>query len=110
MKSHRMFVRHKDGGDERLVRRIMLPGKHTGWLGVGEHGNVFNIYGAHAWWVFDIHDEGIPVTDRAAIVTAAQRVLDRPIESVINDIEWGKVNPRAGFRVGIFVTKGTANE
>lgn len=109
MKKEKMFVRHKTDEDELIVKRLAFPGKNTGWLGIGAHGNVWLISGTTGYWICDLHEEELTPNDRVKILTIAKRVMatDGSIETafkrVTNNIK--EKDFRGGYRVGIITNK-----
>lgn len=100
MKAH--VIEHKDRGWEHITVRIQYPGKNTGWLGVGVHGNVWLIQGPTAMWICDIHDEGFTFADRKKIVEFAKPIIEGSLEQAYRDAAAGIKNPRCGYRVSVF--------
>ena len=109
MKNEPMFVRHKTNEDELIEHRLMFPGKDTGWLGVGVHGNVWLISGPTAYWICDIHAEGLTTKNKKEIVAIAERVLktDGSLERAYKRAS-GQINERdfrCGYRVGLITNR-----
>lgn len=105
MKKEQMFVRHKTNEDELIAHRLMFPGKNTGWLGVGEHGNVWLITGSCAYWICDIHAEGLTAKNKKEIVAIAERVMktDGSMETAFKRATGARSDRdfRTGYRVGL---------
>lgn len=109
MKKEQMFVRHKTDEDELIVKRFSFPGKNTGWLGVGAHGNVWLITRTTAYWICDIQTEEIDKNDKKKIVAFAKRVmetegsLDTAFKRATRAVK--EKDFRGGYRVGLITAK-----
>ena len=111
MKKQELLVVHKTDEVELIVRRLVFPGKNTGWLGVGSCGNVWLINGNAAYWICDIVAEGYTVKDKKKIVLLAKHVMqtDGSMETAFNRAISGvkERDFRCGYRIVRSVGKET---
>ena len=99
---------HKDGDVEAIVHRLHYPGKNTGWLGVGEHDNVWLVTRGWGYWITQLPRLAADLTDgqrRASLirevrqiangVMATEGTLDAAFANVAANLRDG----RAGYKI-----------
>jgi hypothetical protein len=70
---------HKDGDVEAIVHRLHFPGKNTGWLGVGEHDNVWLVIRGWGYWITHLPRLADDLTDgqrRASLIREVRQIAD----------------------------------
>lgn len=93
---------HKNDEVEVILHRITFPGKNTGWLGVGEHSNVWLITRNLGYWITQLNGlaEDMADANKRASRTSEIRKIAHTVMDTDGSLEKGFELAASGLRDG----------